>query len=322
MRRLATGPICRGPDHLDTRWEKAQYLIARTRRLANKLLGLPATPQCATLALMVSKLLEATQARLGDEAVTAVVLTSPDRIRLTEEEIGDILDHLKLRNLMKGPYSLYQLYATSAAYAGHGKGLCRTYIDAYACESEESNLPQQRVLHVDFNMESLSGTIKSLQTAHDGSVDASFIDPDLGMRHKDVQRVSMTTDSDNSRQYWTTISTRVEELANSLNRVYMPHVTDLLLTGPFATDKRFQAAIRTALHGLVAHDDVLAVLQDGNDTIRDQDRRRSVFEFATARGAAEIAKRRQEGPVNCAQSDECRRRREHAHETRNLLNTQ
>jgi hypothetical protein len=45
------------------------------------------------------------------------------------------------------------------------------------------------------------------------------------------------------------------------------------------------------------------------------DEQQSLFQFATARGAAEIAKRRQEGPVRCAQSDECKRRREEGRQT-------
>jgi len=110
---------------------------------------------------MVSKLVNATQTWLGGEhAVIAAVLSSPDRIALTDEELGDVFDYLKLENLNVEPRTLYQLYATSAAYAGYGKGLCRTYIDAYACESEESELPTQRVLHLDLNSETLSGTLR------------------------------------------------------------------------------------------------------------------------------------------------------------------
>lgn len=314
MRQLATGPVNRTPDHFNTNWEKLQYLKSRASRLANKLVGRPATSDTAILAAMVSKLVDTTRTWLGSEhAPIAAVLSSPDRIALTDEEIGDIFDYLKLQNLMEEPESLYQLYATSAAYAGYSKGLCRTYTDAYACEREESSLPHQRVLHLDLNFETLSGTLKTLQSAYDGSVDASFVDPDLGFGRENAQLFLASEDHRTSDQYWTAVSDRIRELVKSLQRVYMPHVTELLLTGPFATNKHFHNAIRTALLDQNTDKSVLASFGYRNDSLADQDEWQSLSSFATARGAAEIAKRRQEGPVHCAQSQECRRRRESVH---------
>lgn len=308
MRRLATGPIDRVPDHFDTNWEKLQYLRSRAQRLSNKLLGRPATPETAILASMVSQLLEATQTWLGDShCIDAVVLSSPDRIRLNDEELGDIFDYLKLRNLMiDGPRSIYQLYATSAAYAGYGKGLCRTYTDAYACEHEEAQLPHNRVLQLDLNSKSLSGTWKTLQSANGGLVEAQFVDFELGSA-----REGMAPEGD---EYWAVVFDRVREFVESLaDRVYMPRVTELLLTGPAATERGFQIVVREALYGLVADESVLAPLESSNVTADSQVEWESLFSFATARGAAEMAKRRQEGPVGCGQSDECRRRRDSVH---------
>jgi hypothetical protein len=310
MRRMVTGPSVRTPDHFDTRWEMLQYLKSRMQRLANKLVGRPATPETAVLASMVSKLLEKTQAWLGDkETIVAAALSSPDRIRLTFEEIGDIFDYLKLRDLMAEPPLFYELYATSAAYAGYGKGLCRNYTDAYACEREEFKFSYQRVLHLDLNSESLSGTIKSLQSARDGSVDASFVHPDLGFG-RERKRLSLH----DGEQYWTSVSAGIRELVKSFNRLYLPHMTELLLTGPVATDERFQAAVWAAIHDLVADGDVLSLLEDRAQAIDNKEEWQTLFSFATARGAAEFAKRMQEGPFKCAQSDDCRRRRELVHD--------
>lgn len=315
LRRFATGPMIRTPGNLDTYWKKLQYLKSRAQRLSNKLVGRPATPETAILASMVVKLLEATQTWLGDtQAIVAAVLSSPDRIRLTDEEIGDIFDYLKLQYLMDEPRSLYGLYATSAAYAGYGKGLCRTYTDAYACEHEESQFTPQRMLHLDLNSQPLSGTIKTLQSSSDGSVDATFVDPDLGLGREDALP--------DGEQYWTAVSHRIRELVQSSisNRVYMPHLTELLLTGPSAANGRFQSAVRAALHDLVDDENVLALLRARNEAVKkNQEELQSLFTFATARGAAEIAKRRQEGPVQCAQSDECKRRRDHTHRERQSM---
>lgn len=318
MRRLATGPMDRTPDHFNSNLDKLHYLKSRATRLANKLAGRPATPETAILATMVSKLVDATQTWLGSgHAVGTAVLSSPDRIRLTDEEIGDIFDYLKLQNLMDEPTSLYQLYTTSAAYAGHGKGLCRTYIDAYSCEREESELPDQRVLHLDLNTDTLSDTLKTLRSAYDGSVDATFVDPELGFRHEDARLATADEDDTISEAYWIDVSKRVRELITKpLQRVYMPHVTELLLSGPHATNERFHDAVRAAFQDLDADESVLASLGHGNGSLSGHEEWRSPLKFATARGAAEIAKRRQEGPVQCAQSEECRHRRESVHGTR------
>jgi hypothetical protein len=229
--------------------------------------------------------------------------------QLATEPIDRTPDHFnsnwgKLQHLMDKPKSLYQLYAKSAAYAGYVKGLCHTYIDAYACEREESELPYQRLLHLDLNSETLSETLKILRSTCDGSVDSSFIDPKLGFRGEV---------DDTGEQYLTAVSGRIRDLVKSLQRAYMPHVTELLLSGPHAANKRFHEAIRAAFQDLDADKRVLASLGHGNGSLIDQEEWQSLFRFATARGAAEIAKRRQEGPVQCVPSDECKWRRESVH---------
>jgi hypothetical protein len=315
MRRRATAPSVRTPDYFDTRWEMLQYLKSRMQRLANKLVGRPATPETAVLASMVSKLVEKTQAWLGDKhTIIAAALSSPDHLRLTTEEISDVFDYLSLRNLMAEPPLFYELGATSAAYAGYGKGLCRSYTDAYACEREEWKLPLERVLHLDLNSEILSGTIKSPQSARDGSVDASFVDSDLGFGRERVRLFLASREGHDNEQYWTSVSDRIRELVKSFNRVYLPHMTELLLTGPYATNKCFQGAVWAAIHDLVADDSVLSLLENRDQAVDKEEEWQTLFSFATARGAAEFAKRMQEGPFKCAQSSKCRRRRELVHD--------
>jgi hypothetical protein len=170
------------------------------------------------------------------------------------------------------------------------------------------------VLHLDLNSETLSGTLKTLQSAYDGSADASFVDYDLGFPGEEGRLDKTDAENHISEQYWAAVSARIRELVRSLQRAYMPHVTELLLTGPFATNKRSQEAIRAALQDHGIDESVLASLEQHDVGLAFQDECRSFFNFATARGAAEIAKRRQEGPVQCAQGYECRRRREGVHD--------
>lgn len=82
------------------------------------------------------------EAALGDgQKVTAAVLSAPDRIKLTNEELIDVFDYLGLRNLMAEPDALEDLYATSSAYAGFGMGPVSNTPNPYACKREESHFP-------------------------------------------------------------------------------------------------------------------------------------------------------------------------------------
>jgi hypothetical protein len=58
-----------------------RYLQKRAQRVLNKSIGLPATPVLAELMLKSE-----TEAELGNGQVAAAVLSSPDRIKLTDEE--------------------------------------------------------------------------------------------------------------------------------------------------------------------------------------------------------------------------------------------
>ncbi|KAL8920501.1 MAG: hypothetical protein Q9208_006251 [Pyrenodesmia sp. 3 TL-2023] len=233
-----------------------------------------------------------------ERSVTTAVLSSPDRIRLTEEEISDIFDYLGIKYLMSIPDDLENLHATSAAFAGYGYGLCRHYMDLYACEREEQHLPEQRLLHIDFTPNSLSGTIKSLNSARGGTVDDPFIDIDLGLGRLN------TYPEEEEELYWTAVRGRIRSLVRS----FKPRITQVILTGSSAGDGRFVEAVKDALYDLVSstaldglRTDSRDLGADGNGITADD------FLYATAKGAAEFAKRRQEGPVRCAESEACKR---------------
>lgn len=216
-------------------------------------------------------------------------LRSPNRIRLTAEEITDVFDYLGIRNLMAEPDTLEDLYATSAAYAGLGMGLCEQYTDPYACEREEYRFPTQRLLHLDFAPQSLSGTIQSLKSAKNGSVEEAFIDLDLGLGGLNVlNTISMPRPEDGTVD-WTAIASRIRALVQS----FKPQITQLVLTGSSAPDQQFKAVVKDALRDVVAESALEILLDDGTATNDCEMDRGQVgdFVFATARGAAEFAKR-------------------------------
>lgn len=247
-----------------------------------------------------------TEATLRDGLkVTAAVLSSPDRIRLRDEEITDVFDYVQIRNLMAKPDTLDDLYATSSAYAGFGMGLCEQYTDPYACEREESHFPTQRLLHLDFAPGSLSGTIKSLKSARDGSVEEAFIDPVLGLGRLNGLNQKSDLELGEERAYWTAVTNRIRTLVQS----FKPRITQLILTGSSASDPRFKAAVKDALRDLVVESTLKMLDWEGKDGKEEQGKIPDLV-FATAKGAAEFAKRRQEGPVRCVEGGECRRARE------------
>jgi hypothetical protein len=247
-----------------------------------------------------------TEAALGDgQKVTAAVLSSPDRIRLTAEEITDVFDYLRIRNLMAEPDTFENLHATSSAYAGFGMGLCKQYTDPYACERDEVHFRYHWLLHLDFAPDSLSGTIKSLQSVRDGSVREAFIDTALGLGRLDElnERTALETEEE-ERAYWTAVTNRIRGIVLSLK----PKITQLILTGPSASDPRFKVVVMDALRDLVA-ESALEILDGDGKYGKEGTEAAPDLVFATAKGAAEFAKRRQEGPVRCVEMKRCKQAR-------------
>jgi hypothetical protein len=320
FRRLQTRPRRRNPDDFDNDWDKFEYLKGRAYRSARKLLGLPAAPDIAILASMVSKLRSASQIWLGEKhPISAVVITSPDLLQLEDEVLGDVLDYLKLRNLLLQPYPGAQDYldATSAALIGYGSGLCRNYLDAYDCEKEEWYMPDTRTLFLDFNNASLSGNIRSGRNIHDlFKEEGGFIDPELGHGNSGMPLVNEVSVNacGGASDFWYDVSTKIRKLVESQERSGFPRISQLILTGTFASDACFRYAIRDALSGLVSEIAMPVVDRPSNSTTAEEEWK-TLFEFATARGAAEMAKRRQEGPTLCKQTDACRKRREGTYAT-------
>jgi hypothetical protein len=206
---------------------------------------------------------------------------------------------------MAEPDTLDDLYATSSAYAGFGMGLCEQYTNPYTCEREESHFPTQRLLHLDFALDSLSGTIKSLKSVRDGSVEKTFIDLELGLGRLDGLSKKPDLEPEGERAYWAAVTNRIRAFVQSFN----PQITQLILTGSSASDPRFKAAVKDALRGLVAGGTLKILDEEGKDSKERKDKNLD-FVFTTAKGAAEFAKRRQEGPVRCVEREECKRARE------------
>lgn len=273
---------------LSTYRGKLLWAKERTQRLLKKGFGRPATPTTTILTDMVSGLKSQVESDLRDgRKVTTAVLSSPDQVKLSAEEISDALEHQGIRNLMDEPEEWEDLYASSAAYAGFGMGLCEHHTDPYVCEREDNQIyPSTRLLHLDFSPESLCATVKWIKSAKDSSVDESIVDPDLGLGK------TLAFDAG----YWDAVRDRIRRLVQSFGL----RITQVVLTGSSAHDQRFKDAVREALRDwtTVGALDVLDRQYHAGEP--------SMLLYATARGAAEFAKRRQEGPVSCVESKKCK----------------
>lgn len=302
MRRLPERTTTCSPLTFNTYWEQLHRQTSHARRLLNKLLGRPATSEVAVLASMISKLLEATQAWLGHEqAITAAVVSSPVDIGLEPWELHDLFDYLRLKNLVFEADWTYLFDSTSAAFAGYWKDICHTFTDTNECErgTLDFSIQSEGVLHLDINNESFGGTLMSLDSPIlGGLVHAAFIDASLGLTLGRGELAHTTGKDDaSSWLYWKNVSTRIHELVDQVNKA---HVNRLLLTGPGAANKQFLFAVKTALHNLVVDENVFSFLEDIDRLAYKLDWQ-SFVSFATARGAAEIAKRTQEGSAYCTQ---------------------
>lgn len=316
MRQRTTAPLHQEPPTYDTIWDKLRYLKSRAQRRANKLAGRPATPETGILASMVSDLVDSTQSTQGGKyVVVAAALSSPDLARFTSEEIGDILDYLRIRDLTSKPQSSSPLHATSAAYGAYGKGLCHTYTDSCVCEREEWMLPRQCVLHVDLNSNALSGTIKGMQTVYGGAVYSSFVKPLLGYNHRYELSAMLNRPHGDTGLYWSAVKNQIRRLLRDFHRNNTSEVTELLLTGRYAADENLKNALKALLLELSGPDGVLAIPSNYIMGSKDEAEAKAFFTFATARGAAEIAKRRQE----CVQEDQCGCRVEDAHRQKQAM---
>jgi hypothetical protein len=287
MRKLAySTPETRFPHDIPTTDGRNQYVLGRLERVINKLLGRPANVPTSILASVLNDLKVAVENVLPPgQLVTHALVTSPDSMRLTAEEVGDVLDYLQIKNTITEPD---ELYSSSAAFVGYGHGLCNSYSRPYTCATEEIyDLPFERVLVVDLTDTALRMTIKGMQSFASSGADSALIDPELGF-------VNGTSEGE-TQTLFAKIGARLRHFVQE----YRTKITMILLTGTQVSDERFKETLRDALAELVAPQAMLQASFGVPNTELDQI-------FANAKGAAEVSKRRLEGPVRCVWWASCK----------------
>jgi len=290
MHRLASSPLefmpdgRRWPAHAQSQLAVMWHVLSRH---VKKYLGWPATPDAAVLIDMVAALKAATEEALGaTQNVTAAVLVGPDGVRLTAEETDDVLEFLGVRNLMRDGADDWtyrwengNLFAAGAAWAGIGKGLCKSYLDGEKCAKEEGKMATKRVLVVEYTLNGLSLAADDVTTAQPGprrrAMDRTATNWDLGFGQTKDQK------------YWDTVQRFVRDF---VEKSEIGKVDEVVLTGESAGDGRFKEAVKEGLGTSVSSKSVLKKLakEPEKDPL-----------YVVALGAAEIAKRKQEGMGRC-----------------------
>ncbi|KAH7383539.1 hypothetical protein BKA64DRAFT_682540 [Cadophora sp. MPI-SDFR-AT-0126] len=295
MEHLATSPIkrmhdgSRPPPGVDESENKGKSLWIRFHivRFIKKLLWLPSTPEVKTLANMATKLRREAETKLG-RRVKGAAMSSPDRVRLTRQEIGDIFDYLRMEDLVaeKDNFFFNELTSMAAASAGYGDGLCKIYTNAYECTVEERHAPYLEILQLDYSQSALTAALGGANTVRRSYCGNTFVDLDLG-------NAQLLVEGSSEGEYWHRVEKRIRDFAGS------SRLDRLMLTGESASDPRFIQAIKNALS--------MAELPLGFDIhFAPVSNHSEYFLFATSIGAAELAKRRQEGMGNCWLPEKCR----------------
>ncbi|EXA32352.1 hypothetical protein FOVG_16398 [Fusarium oxysporum f. sp. pisi HDV247] len=306
MKRLANSP----PPPPLSRWEKL-------RRSFNKKIGRPATPNVGIIATILVSLRD----------VTSIAVTSPmDRVAvshpriqgLAESDLWDALEYAHIRPWVAaglprpkvvlplpaaGGYPS-QLLESYAVFAGHGKGLCKHYKNFWQCAEEQDNVPLETTLVVGITPTDLRGEIirtrsafTDLQPRHG---DRAFVDLELGL----------ATSEDNP-DFWARVAERLQGFCGIVPEGFW--LDTILLTGENATHPAFLQALRSALVG----NGFLQRESDSGEKISFVHEGGAVIDpvFASARGAAQYARWRQEAPIGCEEQDRCEeeRRRQGKH---------
>jgi hypothetical protein len=242
-------------DQMSDYWRQ---LLRNTR----KKLGFPASGDVGTLSNMIRALRDQASNLIG-EPTSAASISIPYLSALYGEDIHDAFEYLSLVYLdFEFGYMFRPMYATRAAYAGHGRGLCRDYTDAITCEKEEQHILSRFMLSISYTRTSLLTSQARIATAH-------YVGEEMVR-----QNLRLSYDTKHGESYWEEVRDMLQSpvLDNSIQR----NNSMILVYGDAAEIPRFKEVLREVIHDVVG----------GEPEILDQQP-----EFSAAQGAAELAKR-------------------------------
>lgn len=300
-----------------SRWSK-------WRRSINKKFGRPATPDVATLAEMIASLRDAASTALAPSSpLDRVVITTPPIIGLADYDLIDALEYASLRpwvcfdfceelpyadpGFPFGPGVGYPEEVTEAhaVMAAHGVGLCENYDNLDLCFDEEQSMPLEKVMVVGLTEIDLRAEVIKTQGSFPMFPDGvdRVVDLTVGLNARDGFL--------SEKAFWAYIGGRLKMLVSRLPG----KLTRVWLVGENSTHPAFLDSLREAIEGS-GHG------YDAGQGVNDSERGLTIGgtinpTFSSARGAAQYARWRQEAPLGCYESRECKdERRGKGHDAR------
>ena len=220
------------------------------------------------------------------QPLSSALATFPNFPGLQYQVVSDAFNYASIHLLKEG-----RVAPVAAAAAANGLGLCETYAEINACDVEEAQMAMKRVLTIDYTRAALTVTLSPFQASHN-SFDwnehrAWNLGTDTlpGMEGGELD------------EYWQLVRHEIQKLPKEAQPTRP--ITHVVLTGESALNEAFLDVVRDALSDVLPE----AVALSFTET--------SVTHmvsplFATARGAAELAKRESESPDECVETTICR----------------
>ena len=217
---------------------------------------------------------------------SSALATFPNFPGLQYQVVLDAFNYASIHLLNKG-----RVAPVAAAAAANGLGLCETYTELDVCDVEEAQLAMKRVLTIDYTRAALTVTLSPFQASHN-SFDwnehrAWNLGADAlpGMEGGELD------------EYWQLVRYEIQKLPKKVQPARP--ITHVVLTGESALNEAFLDVVRDALSDVLLEDVALSFTETSVTNMVSP-------LFATARGAAELAKRELESPYGCVETCICR----------------
>lgn len=275
-----------------SRQEDILCRIAHAKRLWNKFLGRPSTPEVGIIAELINAHRISIDRTLEQQniSVKRAILAIPEIPQLSWQDWQDAMEHCGLELLHTYKHIGQQVSEVSAAFAGSSYGLCQHYTDIDTCEDEEADMPYSYVLAVSLSQACFSAANTYMQSAFKDALGRQVTRLDLGL--------GASNGSEGYDVFWSQIRNAIVDVG----RLSPKPLTTLLILGEEGHNPRFRTTIQEALRELLSmpFDDSSLLLELSSDSTLDQKPL-----WLAARGAAEFAKRTQESPAACKEPARC-----------------
>ena len=259
----------------------ANPFLDEVKRRLNRILGRPATPEIGVIANFLLKIKDEVRQKSGITIHDAVIATPNlfESDNVHRQQFQQDLDEASNNVGIKPVLSPSWISAFSAGATSQGWGICSSYTDVEKCEAEEGKLRLETALTVEYTRDALVVALVSFDTARSASDKLTRLSYNAGADH------------DTNEGHWNLVKKHILELP----RQYRGRdITKILVTGDKSESPKLLEILREVIEGLVINRPDLGAVGKGYDPV-----------IAVARGAAELAKRKQEAPRDCVEPPRC-----------------